>query len=116
MVKHIAHVFLKDLLPDLERRRPPEVGVGVVGMSAPGPLALPWSAVGVVLALVAAEVDEEAAGETSAAVEEPVDGGPSSSVRGTYTQRFNPSDIFAFLHLLSIDPRNQTNQPTASTS
>jgi len=74
---------LKDLLPDLESRRPAEVGVGVVGMSAAGPL-LPWSAVGVVLALVAAE-EEEAAGETSAAVEEPVDGGPpsSSSVRGT---------------------------------
>jgi len=71
-----------DLLPDLESRRPAEVGVGVVGMSAAGPL-LPWSAVGVVLALVAAE--EEAAGETSAAVEDPVDGGPpsSSSVRGT---------------------------------
>ena len=44
---------MKDLLPDLERRRPAEVGVGVVGMSAPGPLALPGSAVGVVLALVA---------------------------------------------------------------
>lgn len=83
MVRHIAHVFLKDLLPDLERRRPAEVGVGVVGMSAPEPLALPGSAVGVVLALVAHE--EEAAGETSAAAEEPVDGGPpsSSSVRGT---------------------------------
>jgi len=82
MVKHIAHVFLKDLLPDLERRSPAEVGVGVVGMSAAGPLAA-WSAVGVVLALVAAE-DDEAAGETSAAAEEPVDGGPSSSsVRGT---------------------------------
>ena len=110
---------MKDLLPDLERRRPAEVGVGVVGMSAPGPLALPWSAVGVVLALVAAD-EEEAAGETSAAVEEPVDGGPpsSSSVRGTYTQRFSPSDIFAFLHLLSIDPRARADQtnPTASTS
>jgi hypothetical protein len=68
--------------------------------------------VGVVLALVAAEVDEDAAGETSAAVEEPVDGGPpsSSSVRGTYTQRLSPSDILAFLHLLSMEPR-PSDQP-----
>ena len=82
MVKHIAHVFLKDLLPDLERRSPAEVGVGVVGMSAPAPLTL-CSAVGVVLALVAAD-DEDATGDTSAAVDDPVDGeSPSSSVLGT---------------------------------
>lgn len=87
----MAHVFLKDLLPDLERRRPAEVGVGVVGISAPAPaFALPLlcsaeAAVGVVLALVAAD-DEDATGDTSAAVEEPVLGeleSSPSSVRGT---------------------------------
>lgn len=84
----MAHVFLKDLLPDLERRSPADVGVGVVGISAPAPpLALPLlcSAVGVVLALVAAD-DEDATGDTSAAVDEPVSGEPASSpssVRGT---------------------------------
>jgi len=44
---------LKDLLPDLERRSPAEVGVGVVGIIAPAPpftLSLLCSAVGVVLA------------------------------------------------------------------
>lgn len=88
MVKHMAHVFLKDLLPDLERRSPAEVGVGVVGIIAPAPpftLSLLCSAVGVVLALVAAD-DEDATGDTSAAVEEPVLGELSSSpssVRGT---------------------------------
>lgn len=83
----MAHVFLNDLLPDLERRSPAEVGVGVVGMSTL-PLALLWSAeaaVGVVLVLVAA--DEEATGDTSAAVEEAVSGelaaSSPSSVRGT---------------------------------
>lgn len=90
----MAHVFLKDLLPDLERRSPADVGVGVVGMSAPAPapftlpLALLCSAeaaVGVVLVLVAAD-DEEATGDTSAAVEEAVLGelaSSPSSVRGT---------------------------------
>jgi len=84
----MAHVFLKDLLPDLERRSPAEVGVGVVGIIAPAPpftLSLLCSAVGVVLALVAAD-DEDATGDTSAAVEEPVLGELSSSpssVRGT---------------------------------
>jgi len=79
---------LKDLLPDLERRSPAEVGVGVVGIIAPAPpftLSLLCSAVGVVLALVAAD-DEDATGDTSAAVEEPVLGELSSSpssVRGT---------------------------------
>jgi hypothetical protein len=82
---------LKDLLPDLERRSPAEVGVGVVGIIAPAPpLTLPLlcsaeAAVGVVLALVAAD-DEDATGDTSAAVEEPVLGELSSSpssVRGT---------------------------------
>jgi hypothetical protein len=82
---------LKDLLPDLERRSPAEVGVGVVGIIAPAPpFTLPLlcsaeAAVGVVLALVAAD-DEDATGDTSAAVEEPVLGELSSSpssVRGT---------------------------------
>ena len=79
---------MKDLLPDLERRSPAEVGVGVVGIIAPAPpftLSLLCSAVGVVLALVAAD-DEDATGDTSAAVEEPVLGELSSSpssVRGT---------------------------------
>ena len=85
---------MKDLLPDLERRSPADVGVGVVGMSAPAPpLALPLAllcsaeaAVGVVLVLVAAD-EEEATGDTSAAVEEAVLGelasSPPSSVRGT---------------------------------
>jgi hypothetical protein len=85
---------LKDLLPDLERRSPADVGVGVVGMRAPAPapftlpLALLWSAeaaVGVVLVLVAAD-DEEATGDTSAAVDEAVLGelaSSPSSVRGT---------------------------------
>uniref|UniRef100_A0A0E0NMH2 Uncharacterized protein n=1 Tax=Oryza rufipogon TaxID=4529 RepID=A0A0E0NMH2_ORYRU len=50
--------------------------------SAPAPLTL-CSAVGVVLALVAAD-DEDATGDTSAAVDDPVDGeSPSSSVLGT---------------------------------
>jgi hypothetical protein len=76
---------LKDLLPDLERRSPADVGVGVVGMRAPAPLALLCSAVGVVLVLVAAD-DEEATGDTSAAVDEAVLGelaSSPSSVRGT---------------------------------
>ncbi|TVT99957.1 hypothetical protein EJB05_54646, partial [Eragrostis curvula] len=66
---------LKDLLPDLERRSPAEVGVGVVGIRAPAPpFTLPWlcssdAAVGVVLALVAAD-DEDATGDTRAAVED----------------------------------------------
>jgi hypothetical protein len=79
---------LNDLLPDLERRSPADVGVGVVGMSTL-PLALLWSAeaaVGVVLVLVAAD-EEEATGDTSAAVEEAVSGelaaSSPSSVRGT---------------------------------
>ena len=58
---------LKDLLPDLERRSPAEVGVGVV------------------LALVAAD-DVDATGDTSAAVDETVLAELSSSpssVRGT---------------------------------
>ena len=79
---------LKDLLPDLERRSPAEVGVGVVGIIAPAPpftLSLLCSAVGVVLALVAAD-DEDATGDTSAAVDETVLAELSSSpssVRGT---------------------------------
>lgn len=79
---------MKDLLPDLERRSPADVGVGVVGMSAAAaPLALPLlaAAVGVVSVLVAAD-EEEATGDTSAAVEEAVLGEPASSpssVRGT---------------------------------
>ena len=82
---------LKDLLPDLERRSPAEVGVGVVGIIAPAPpftlslLCSAEAAVGVVLALVAAD-DVDATGDTSAAVEEPVLGELSSSpssVRGT---------------------------------
>jgi hypothetical protein len=80
---------LKDLLPDLERRSPADVGVGVVGMRAPAPFTLPLallcSAVGVVLVLVAAD-DEEATGDTSAAVDEAVLGelaSSLSSVRGT---------------------------------
>lgn len=88
VVKHIAHVFLKDLLPDLERRSPAEVGVGVVGISAPAPpFTLPLlcssdAAVGVVLVFVAAD-EEDASGDTSAAVEDPVLGSSPSSVRGT---------------------------------
>ena len=86
---------MKDLLPDLERRSPAEVGVGVVGIIAPAPpftLSLLCSAVGVVLALVAADDEDatgdtsDATGDTSAAVEEPVLGELSSSpssVRGT---------------------------------
>jgi hypothetical protein len=80
---------LKDLLPDLERRSPAEVGVGVVGIRAPAqPFTLPWlcssdaAAVGVLLALVAAD-DEDAMGDTSAAVEDPVLGSSPSIVRGT---------------------------------
>ena len=79
---------MKDLLPDLERRSPAEVGVGVVGIIAPAPpftLSLLCSAVGVVLALVAAD-DEDATGDTSAAVDETVLAELSSSpssVRGT---------------------------------
>jgi len=87
---------LKDLLPDLERRSPADVGVGVVGMSAPAPASPPFTlplallcsaeaAVGVVLVLVAPD-DEEATGDTSAAVEEAVLGelaSSPSSVRGT---------------------------------
>jgi hypothetical protein len=80
---------LKDLLPDLERRSPAEVGVGVVGMSAP-PFTLPRlgssdaAAVGVVLVLVAVD-EEDAIGDTSAAVEDPVLGSSTSpsKVRGT---------------------------------
>jgi hypothetical protein len=80
---------LKDLLPDLERRSPAEVGVGVVGIRAPAPpFTLPWlcssdaAAVGVLLALVAAD-DEDAMGDTNAAVEDPVLGSSPSIVRGT---------------------------------
>jgi hypothetical protein len=61
------------------------VGVGVVGISAAAAaLGEQAAAVGVVLALVAAD-DEDATGDTSAAVEEavlPLEPSPSS-VRGT---------------------------------
>ena len=87
---------LKDLLPDLERWSSADVGIGVVGMSAPAPAPPPFTlplallcsaeaAVGVVLVLVAPD-DEEATGDTSAAVEEAVLGelaSSPSSVRGT---------------------------------
>ena len=85
---------MEDRLPDLESLRPEDEGVGVVGISivkSDGPDATGEASTAASELTVAAEGD-------GAAEEE----GISSSVLGTYTHRFKPSDSFAFLHLLPI--------------
>jgi hypothetical protein len=92
--QEIERCTLDDRLPDLESLRPEEEGVGVVGMS------------------IVKSAGSDATGEASTAASELTADGDgtaeedeeviSSSVLGTYTHRFNPSESFAFLHLLPI--------------
>lgn len=83
-----------DLLPLFDSRSPELDGVGVVGIFGCGsgsPLA----------AGDTAEESENLAAESAA-----IDGDASSWDPGTYTQRFLPKAIFAFLHLLPIFPKD----------
>lgn len=84
----------EDRLPDLESLRPEEEGVGVVGISM-----VKSDGSGATGDGSAAASDLTTDGDGTAEEDEEE---ISSRVLGTYTHRFNPSDSFAFLHLLPM--------------
>lgn len=89
---------MEDLLPLLESFKPCEDGVGVVGLDEP----------------VAQLAGESRVASDNLSTETSEEGGESSSVLGTNTQRFNPSASFTFFHLLPIF-HFQISKPTKTT-